>query len=280
MNARNPPDSGWFVDGLDREQAVKRVRTGTAATPQDWPALAVEAEVVSETDDYYQQLHEITRAAAREAVTEHESADDQQLIHLVRALDDCQRTANELTERVGEWAGSYDADASMEPAYFEELAAREPDGLIERRLVSLAKRVVELKAEANDLEVALERATPEVAPNLSKLAGPLLAARLIALAGGLDSLAKKPSGTLQVLGAEDALFAHLKGNASPPKHGIIYTHEAIRGTPSGDRGSAARALAGKLTIAARVDYYSGELRPELAAELADRIERIRARGSQ
>ncbi len=280
MNARNPTESGWFADGLDRETALQRVRTGTAPTPQDWPELAVAAETVADRDEYYEQLHAVTCEAARMAVEEHERADDQQLIHLVRALDDCRRTVNELTERVGEWAGSHDADATIETAYLRELADREPEGVVEQRLTSLAGRVVELATEADELETALERMTPEVAPNLSNLAGPLLAARLIALAGGLGTLAKKPSGTLQVLGAEDALFAHLRGNASPPKHGIIYTHDAIQKTAPAQRGSAARALAGKLTIAARVDYYSGELRPELTEELDDRIERIRARDSQ
>ncbi|MDL0135737.1 NOP5/NOP56 family protein, partial [Halobacterium salinarum] len=121
---------------------------------------------------------------------------------------------------------------------------------------------------------------PTVAPNLSMLAGPVLAARLIALAGGLDDLAKLPSGTVQVLGAEDALFAHLRGHAPSPKHGVIYTHEYVRGTHPDQRGSAARALAGKLTIAARVDHYSGDRRPDLEAELDARMERIRARETE
>jgi nucleolar protein 56 len=82
-----------------------------------------------------------------------------------------------------------------------------------------------------------------------------------------------------VLGAEDALFAHLQGHAPSPKHGIIYTHEYVRGTRPEERGSAARALAGKLTIAARVDHYSGDRRPELQTALDDRIERIRSRGA-
>ncbi len=82
---------------------------------------------------------------------------------------------------------------------------------------------------------------------------------------------------MQVLGAEDALFAHLRGHAPSPKHGIIYMHDAVRGTHPDNRGSAARAVAGKLTIAARVDHYSGELKPELEAELVDRIETIQAR---
>jgi nucleolar protein 56 len=83
---------------------------------------------------------------------------------------------------------------------------------------------------------------------------------------------------VQVLGAEDALFAHLRGSAPSPKHGVIFTHEYVRGTRPEKRGSAARALAGKLTIAARVDHYAGDRRPELDAELDERIARIRSRG--
>ena len=109
------------------------------------------------------------------------------------------------------------------------------------------------------------------------MAGPVLAARLISLAGGLDSLAKMPSGTVQVLGAEDSLFAHLRGRAPSPKHGVIFTHEFVRGTHPDERGSAARTLAGKLTLAARVDNYSGERKPELDEELQRRMDRIRGR---
>jgi len=112
------------------------------------------------------------------------------------------------------------------------------------------------------------------------MTGPVLAARLLSLAGGLDALAKKPAGTVQVLGAEDSLFAHLRGHAPSPKHGVIFTHEYVRGTRPEKRGSAARALAGKLTIAARVDRYSGERKPELDAELDERIARIRDGGDE
>jgi nucleolar protein 56 len=86
-------------------------------------------------------------------------------------------------------------------------------------------------------------------------------------------------GEERVLGAEDALFAHLRGRAPSPKHGVIYTHEYVRGTSPDRRGSAARALAGKLTIAARVDHYSGERKPEIDEELDERIERVRSGGS-
>jgi len=276
MNARNPAE-GWFHGAASVDEQAARVREGAADHPLDWPRLAVESGFVTEEADYYDRLHEATVRATRDAVRERETADDQQLVHAIRALDDCQRTANELLERVGEWAGSHDIDAAVTMAYARDLADRDPETPVEDRLVSLAGRVVALDREVASLRTFVEESTPGVAPNLSALAGPLLAARLLALAGGLEDLAKLPSGTVQVLGAEDALFAHLRGGAPSPKHGVIYTHEAVRGTARDQRGSAARALAGKLTIAARVDHYSGDRRPELEADLADRIERIRAR---
>jgi nucleolar protein 56 len=271
--------TGWFagVDPDDVAAAATAIRSGESEATADWPTVAVEAGFAADEGAYYERLHEATLAAARAGVREREAADDQQLIHAIRALDDTQRIANELTERVAEWAGSRDAAASVDSAYVAALAERDPEDPVEGRLVALAERVVALEDEATSLRAFVDQSAHSVAPNLSALAGPELAARLIAAAGGLEDLAKKPAGTVQVLGAEDALFAHLKGGAPSPKHGVIYTHEYVRGTHPENRGSAARALAGKLAIAARIDHYSGELRPELEADLDERIERIRAR---
>ncbi|WP_255195870.1 NOP5/NOP56 family protein [Halorarius litoreus] len=270
----------WF-DGLDPgdgETATERVREGRADAPDDWPALAVESGFAADEEEYYDALHAATMAATRAAVTEAERAGDKQLIHAVRAMDDCERTANELAERLAEWAGSLFEEAGTGIDGARAVVDREPADPTEQRAVALAERVVALADERDDLRAYIERTAPEVAPNLAHLAGPVLAARLIALAGGLGSLAKKPSGTLQVLGAEDALFAHLRGRAPSPKHGVIYTHEYVRGTRREDRGSAARALAGKLSIAARSDYYKGELNPDIERQLEDRMATIRARG--
>ena len=284
-------DAGWFTSldgalepGADDEtdgwldDANEAIATGRADAPADWPARAVAAGVVADTEAYYDRLHDATVAATRALAREREQADDQQLIHAVRALDDCQRTHNELAERLAEWVRTHETEVAGDPAAVQALADRSPETPTERRLVSLAERIRALADEAEALRTYVEQTAPQVAPNLAALAGAVLAARLIALAGGLGDLAKLPGGTVQVLGAEDALFAHLQGHAPSPKHGVIYTHEHVRGTRPDERGSAARALAGKLTIAARVDHYSGESRPELAAELDDRIERIRARG--
>jgi nucleolar protein 56 len=270
---------GWFegLDPDDQEAAAAAIQEGEAAEPADWPRLAVEAGFAESEGEYYERLQHAAIEATRSAVKARESADDRQLIHAVRALEDCTRTANELAERLAEWAGSLDSEAGTGVAYARDLADRSPDGPVATRLVGMAKRVVALADEAAALRGFIERTAPSVAPNLSALAGPVLAARLLSEAGSLEDLARLPSGTVQVLGAEDALFAHLQGGAPSPKHGVIYTHEYVRGTPPAERGSAARALAGKLTIAARVDHYSGDRRRGLDHELAERIERIQER---
>lgn len=282
MNESAPEGSGWFAD-LDPDDvaaAATAITEGRSETPRDWPAQAIEAGFATDEDDYYERLHEAAVRATRDEVHRRERADDQQLKHAVRAMDDAERTANELAERVEEWGGTLlDVDGSGID-YVRQVADVEPETPAEDRLVALADRTRGLVDERDALRAFVEERAPAVAPNLSHLAGPVLAARLIALAGGLQSLARMSSSTVQVLGAEDALFAHLSGDAPPPKHGVIYTHEYVRGTRSDDRGSAARAVAGKLTIAARIDHYAGDHRPELADELQERIRRIRARSER
>jgi len=276
--------AGWFagIDPEDPDAAAERIRTGGAEEPADWPDRAVAEGVVNDEDEYYEALHEATVHATGKAVRERERADDQQLNHSIRAMDDADRVANELAERVEEWAGSLGLLDGLEGGggvgTARAVADLDPEDPPERRAVALAERTVAVREEAADLRVFVERAAPAVAPNLAALAGPVLAARLIALSGDLESLARSSSGTVQVLGAEDALFAHLRGSAPSPKHGVIYTHEYVRGTDPDERGSAARAVAGKLAIAARVDHYAGDRRPELDRQLDERIARIRTRG--
>jgi nucleolar protein 56 len=277
-------DDAWFVDGEgdvlaadDTASLVRRIREGSAEAPADWPAVAVESGFAADEGAYYDALHEATLTAAREGAREAARADDQQLIHALRAMDDAERTANELAERLSEWAGSVFDVAGTGIDGARDVAERVPETPTEERVVSLANRVVDLVDERDSLRAYIERRAPTVAPNLTEMAGPVLAARLISLAGGLEPLAKKPAGTVQVLGAEDALFAHLRGHAPSPKHGVIFTHEYVSGTRKQDRGSAARAFAGKLAIAARIDHYSGDLRPELHEDLHQRMATIRAR---
>jgi len=127
-----------------------------------------------------------------------------------------------------------------------------------------------------DLEDYVSTVMEEISPNVTALVGPLVGARLISLAGSLLDLARKPSSTVQVFGAEKALFRSIKTGADPPKHGIIYRVSEINSAPYWQRGKIARALAGKLSIAARIDAYSDRnIGTSLREDFLERVEEIR-----
>jgi nucleolar protein 56 len=126
------------------------------------------------------------------------------------------------------------------------------------------------------LEKYIGELMEEVAPNTSALTGATLGARLIALAGGLENLAKMPASTIQVLGAEKALFRSLTTGARPPKHGVIFQHALIHGAKRWLRGKVARVFAGKLAIAVRADAFGGGglISDRLKGELEKRVEEL------
>jgi nucleolar protein 56 len=97
----------------------------------------------------------------------------------------------------------------------------------------------------------------------------------MAKAGGLDRLAVLPASTIQILGAEKALFRALRTGSRPPKHGILFQHQEVHMAPKWQRGKIARTLANKIAIAARVDYYRGTEDLSLKEGLDRRLERIK-----
>jgi nucleolar protein 56 len=121
---------------------------------------------------------------------------------------------------------------------------------------SLAQTIDGLHIARRELEIYVTSVMERISPNITTLVGSLIGARLISLAGSLKELARKPSSTVQVYGAEKALFRSLKTGTDPPKHGIIYRVPEINSAPYWQRGKIARALAGKLSIAARIDAYA------------------------
>ena len=143
-------------------------------------------------------------------------------------------------------------------------------------ITSLAKSVNGLYQMRNELESYISSMMQSIAPNIGALAGPMIGARLISLAGSLKELARKPSSTIQVFGAEKALFRSLKTGADPPKHGIIYRVPEVNTAPFWQRGKIARSLAGKLSIAARIDAYSDkDVGGNLREQFMSRVEEIR-----
>ena len=98
---------------------------------------------------------------------------------------------------------------------------------------------------------------------------------MISRAGSLPRLAVLPASTIQILGAEKALFRALKTGSSPPKHGLLFQHPLIHSAPKWQRGKIARALAAKIAIAARIDEYRhAEIDNSILENLNKRIELI------
>ena len=145
-------------------------------------------------------------------------------------------------------------------------------------LQSFCELMLDLYKFRTKSEGYVEDVLKEIAPNMTAVVGSALSARLISIAGSLDHLAKMPASTLQVLGAEKALFRSLKTGARPPKHGVIFQHTAIHQAPRWQRGKIARALSGKLSIAARVDAFSGDfIGQKLRDEVDKKVNEIKER---
>ncbi|MEA1944345.1 MAG: ATP-binding protein [Euryarchaeota archaeon] len=232
-------------------------------------ALLFEEGLAGSEEEYRSLLHEITIRLAREEILS-SAQDDDEVIHAVRALDDLNNILNLLSERLFEWYSLY---RSSPPS--EELARRiiEEEGIPDV-MRTIARNLIDLYDSRRMLIDHIQDEMIKIAPNLTNLAGALLAARLISIAGGLEKLCRMPASRVQVLGANRAMFRHLRG-ASPPKHGAIYQHPCIHASPYRLRGRIARAFASKLVIAARIDYYSGTVQEGLVERLTDRIEEIR-----
>jgi nucleolar protein 56 len=213
----------------------------------------------------------------------------------IQTLDDLDRTVNLFMGRLREWYGVYFPEMDrliekhetysrlvMKLGYRENYTfeAVQAEGIPNERSELLAKTaqssmgadiserdleqiqvlsrdVLALYELRKNMENYLDRTMEELAPNIRTVAGALLGARLIAIAGSLQNLAMRPASTIQVLGAEKALFRSLKTGARPPKHGLIFQHTLLHDAKRWQRGKIARVIAGKLSIAARADAFGG-----------------------
>jgi len=140
------------------------------------------------------------------------------------------------------------------------------------QISELAVNALRIKEERKKTEDFVEAKISGLAPNFSQVAGTLLAARLLAKAGSLKALALMPSSKMQTLGAEKALFRHLrtKGKALPPKYGLIFQHSLIQQLKPWQQGGMARSLAGKISIAVRKDFFNDK--PKADSALNDKLQ--------
>jgi nucleolar protein 56 len=127
------------------------------------------------------------------------------------------------------------------------------------------------KILAHQIEEMMEK----IAPNIKELLTATVGARLMAKAGSLQKLSVMPASTIQIIGAEKALFRSLKTGAPPPKHGILFQHPILHSAPKWQRGKMARAIASKVAIAGRIDLFrNGEKDLHISEQLNKRIAEI------
>jgi nucleolar protein 56 len=253
--------------------------------------------------------------AAERKISTESSREDLQLVHAIQGLDELDRMLNITAERVAEWyslhfpellqmlgdnillskiivengSRSQFTESKLEGKGFSEkkieaiitAAERSKGGTITERdlgrIVGLANIAIAVAADRDKLAEYVESTMKRIAPNTNNVAGATIGARLIAKAGGLDRLARLPASTIQVLGAEKALFRALRTGARPPKHGILFQHDAVHSAPKWQRGKIARALANKIAIAARIDFFRGEKEEALTGALEKRLDEIRVK---
>ncbi|MFX1475393.1 MAG: C/D box methylation guide ribonucleoprotein complex aNOP56 subunit [Promethearchaeota archaeon] len=264
------------------------------------------------TSKHRRRLREIALEISRHAIREASERRDQLIIQAMSTLDEIERTLNLFISRLREYYGLHFPEAAQHlenalnfallvaeggqrnsihenPELLAILPKRVRKNLTEQQsmgaeigafdmaiIQKLAQQYLNLHNFREQLEKYLDKAMQEEALNLRGLVGPILGARLISSAGSIEKLARLPASTIQILGAEKALFRALKTGARPPKHGVIFQHTLVHSAPWWQRGKIARVLAGKIAIAARIDMYGGQyLAEELKQDVIKRIEEIK-----
>jgi nucleolar protein 56 len=205
--------------------------------------------------------------------------EDNLITQTMSAIEELDKGSNTLVKRLREWFELYSPEFSkaigdneaftrkiLEKSKEEQLADLGLDSSMGAHLshqdvenmLAFARSIKIMFEERDRLEKYLEGIMKKYCPNVTELAGATIAARLLREAGSLKRLAMIQASTIQLYGAEKALFRHLKTGARPPKHGFIVNHPLVSKAGKQDKGKVARALADKISIAARVDYFKGD----------------------
>lgn len=246
-------------------------------------------------DDYLEVYQQLAIAKMKEA----SKSEDKHLIQAINSIDEIDESISKLIERIREWYALYFPEMDViknnetyvrliaenktkkkiieakpdvfliDPDYDEEINQSDLD-----IMNNYANSIYELQKSRKSIENYIEDKMESLAPNLKLLVGASLGAKLISHAGGLKRLATYPSSTVQIMGAEKALFRHLKSGDRPPKYGLIYQHPQIRGAKWWNRGKIARMLASKISLACRKDIFTKDFDQNIYDEFIEKAEQI------
>ncbi len=231
---------------------------------------------------YFPQLYkrniELTRQSIRDS-----ASTDLLIIQTISCMQEADKAINLLAKRMREWYYLYSPEIShkiesherfaseitkkTKKELLKELNVDEKDAMgaeLKDKDVSamllLASQINSLYNLKKSYEDYLKELEKEACPNFMEVAGATIAAKLLAHAGSLKRLVEMPASTIQILGAEKALFRHMKNKKRnlPPKYGILHEHQLIQKSKEEMHGKAARTLADKLSIAVKIDYFKGK----------------------
>ena len=245
-------------------------------------------------NEFYNKNLELTKLSVKNSVS-----NDIFIIQSINSIDELGKAINLLVKRLREWYELYNPEFSVatesHEKFVENLLEKEKNELLEELKVdangsigadlrqediepikSLAHQIYDLfQLKKSQLEY-ISSLMDELCPNIKAVCGVLVAAKLIEHTGSLKRLSEMPASTIQILGAETALFRHMKTGAKPPRHGVIVHHPLIAQAPNKMHGKIARALADKISIAAKVDYFQGKfIGDKLKKELEEKVRKIR-----
>ncbi len=276
--------------------------------------IAIESGFIKTSEELVLWNRNVSMAIAKLKIKTSSEHRDLIIAQAIQTLDDLDRTVNLFMSRLREWYGVHfpelDRLVDKHETYarlIELIGDRENFSISNLKKISmqeeratklsqvatnsmgaelkavdlnqiriLSKDVLSLYELRKGMEKYVDATMESVAPNTRAVAGALLGARLISIAGSLRNLAMRPASTIQVLGAEKALFRSLKTGARPPKHGLIFQHALLHDAKRWQRGKIARALAGKIAIAVRTDAFNGKfVGDSLKKAVEKRLEEIK-----
>ncbi len=270
------------------------------------PGVLEKIGFIGTASDLREVVHELSIQVTEEKLRTASRADDLLLIQAINAIDDVEESVVKLSERLREWYPIHfpELDLVKNQEKYVELVVLygHRDSIVDSGVLidvlddninpetslgsdispedleilqKFARSLQSLILTKKSLNTFVDKRMGELAPNLRELAGASLGAKLISHVGSIKGLAMLPSSTIQIMGAEKALFRHLKSGERPPKHGLIYQHPEVRGSRWWIRGKVARLLAAKISLAVRKDFFSGEKDPQIVEDFHKRLEEIR-----
>jgi len=219
------------------------------------------------------------------------------IVQSINSIDEIDKVSNTLAKRLREWYELYNPEfsksleshqkfaeliqAKTKKELLAEVGITEEQSMgaeIKKKdlepIMELAGQITTLFALREKQSRYIEEAMKEYLPNVTAIAGPMIGAKLLSVAGDLHKLCMFPASTMQLLGAEKALFRHIKTGSKPPKFGFIINHPFVSKAKPAERGKIARMLADKLSMAAKIDYFKGQfIGDKLRRELEEKLEK-------